>query len=146
MDKQSVSGQHHARPPRVLRRFIILVVIAICTFLSVPLNWDQSSGVHVPFNAAQIVEKCRSLNITPGPPNNFHSRSESDRFVPGTRPTLIKNATIWTGRVYGHEIVLGDILLDKGIIKGVGEIKPSVIQSYKKLFVIEANGAWVTPG
>ncbi len=92
------------------------------------------------------MEKCRSLNIIPGPPSNFHSRSESDRFVTDTRPTLIKNATIWTGRVYGHEIVLGDLLLDKGIIKGVGEIKLSVIQSYKKLVVIEANGAWVTPG
>jgi imidazolonepropionase-like amidohydrolase len=80
------------------------------------------------------------------PPKDFFSRSESDRYVAGTPPTLIRNATIWTGRFDGHEVVSGDVLLDKGIIKGVGEVEQSVIDSYSNLVVIDAKGAWVTPG
>lgn len=146
MDKQPILGRRHTHRPMLSRQFILLFAVAMCILFSNTLDRGRSSSVRIPLNAAQIVEKCQSLNITPAPPSNFYSRSESDRFVPGTRPTLIKNATIWTGRVYGHEIVVGDLLLDKGIIKEVGEIKPSVVQSYKKLLVIDANGAWVTPG
>jgi cytosine/adenosine deaminase-related metal-dependent hydrolase len=66
--------------------------------------------------------------------------------VAGTPPVLIRNATIWTGRFDGHEVVSGDVLLDKGIIKGVGEVERSVVDSYGNLVVIDARGAWVTSG
>jgi imidazolonepropionase-like amidohydrolase len=80
------------------------------------------------------------------PSSEFLSRLQSDRYAAGTPPTLIRNATIWTGRFDGHEVVSGDVLLDKGIINEVGEVKQSVIDSYRNLVVIDAKGAWVTPG
>ncbi|KAJ7448178.1 hypothetical protein FB451DRAFT_1375446 [Mycena latifolia] len=46
----------------------------------------------------------------------------SDRFVEGTPPVLIQNAKILTGARNGTEIVFGDILLDKGLVLGVGYI------------------------
>jgi len=100
----------------------------------------------VPLNAAHIRHKCEALHRPVVPPSDFFSRLESDRYVPGTPPTLIRNATIWTGRFDGHEVVSGDILLDKGIINGLGEVEQSLIDSYSKLIVIDAKGAWVTPG
>ncbi|KAF9523733.1 carbohydrate esterase family 9 protein [Crepidotus variabilis] len=128
----------------------VLLVIAsssVVLYNSASLEWNQRKRqVHVPINAAEIVHKCNSLNILPGPPKNFHSRSQSDRFQPGTQPTLIKNATLWTGRSEGHEVLSGSLLLDKGIIKAVGNIEQAVIDAYDNLNVIEAHGAWVTPG
>jgi len=59
---------------------------------------------------------------------------------------LIKNATIWTGRANGHEVIVGNLLLDKGIIKGIGVIEPSVTEAYDDLVKIDVGGAWVTPG
>jgi hypothetical protein len=58
------------------------------------------------------------LHVLPGPPGDFNLRTESDRFVPGTHSVLIKNATIWTGRVDGLEIIKsGDVYLKNGLIK-----------------------------
>ena len=41
------------------------------------------------------------------------------RTQPGTKPTLIRNATIWTGKGNGTVVVSGDILLGDWIIKAV---------------------------
>ncbi|KAG6891468.1 hypothetical protein C0992_006199 [Termitomyces sp. T32_za158] len=49
-------------------------------------------------------------------------RSQSNRFVHGTKPVLIKRAKIWTGTENGTEVIYGDILLDKGLIKSVGHL------------------------
>ena len=108
---------------------------------------DWYGGTQVPLNAADIRQKCEALNRPVIPPSHFPSRRESDRYVAGTPPTLIKNATAWTGRFDGLEVVYGDILLDKGLIKWFGEVEKSVIDSYSNnLVVIDAKGAWVTPG
>ena len=63
------------------------------------------------------VARCGALNVKPGPPEDFYDRTESDRFVPGTTPTLIVNATIWTGNANETEVISADVLLDKGIIE-----------------------------
>ncbi|KAF8827240.1 hypothetical protein HHX47_DHR5001074 [Lentinula edodes] len=106
----------------------------------------KSSFAKVPINAPQIIRKCSTLNVIPGPPSDFGSRKKSDRYVPGTNPTLIKNATIWTGNVQGLEIILGDLLLDKGMIQAVGEIPGHLLNTYHHLSVIDANGSWLSPG
>jgi hypothetical protein len=60
---------------------------------------------------------------------------------------LLRNATIWTGGINGLEIVKGDMLLDRGLIKAVGRIGPGVLQKYKTdLVTLELDEAWVTPG
>ena len=94
----------------------------------------------------EILERCRALNLKPSPPPDFRNRKESDRFVPGTSPTLIKNATIWTGDDNGKAVVVGDVLIDKGLIRWIG--KDSAWQDMKVMDVtiIDAKGAWLTPG
>jgi len=93
-----------------------------------------------------ILSRCAALKFTPSPPQNFHSREESDRFESGTNATLIRNCVIFTGKDNGTEIINGDILLDKGIIKGLGKISGRVIDNTPNLTIINAKYAWVTPG
>ncbi|KAJ7454753.1 carbohydrate esterase family 9 protein [Mycena latifolia] len=97
---------------------------------------------------ASIVAKCRALQLQAGPPEDFHERTESDRFVPGTRPHLIQNAKLWTGGNNGTEIINGDVLIDKGLIKGVSHFgSAALLEVYgSELVVIDAKDAWVTPG
>jgi hypothetical protein len=57
-----------------------------------------SKAVNVPLHAQETLVKCRSLHVTPGPPDNFHSRKVSDRFARGTKPVLLRDAKIWTVR------------------------------------------------
>ncbi|CCM03596.1 uncharacterized protein FIBRA_05734 [Fibroporia radiculosa] len=100
-----------------------------------------------PPHVAAALARCRSLSLPAGPAPNFHHRKESDRFVPGTKPHLLKNARIWTGADNGTEVIHADVLLDKGLIKGIGHVSRSSLQAYKDdLVVIDVKGAWVTPG
>jgi predicted amidohydrolase len=69
----------------------------------------------------------------------------SDRFVEGTSPVLIRNAKILTGARNGNEVVFGDVLLDKGVILGVGYV-PRVLTLRPNLQVIDAEGKWISPG
>jgi hypothetical protein len=93
-----------------------------------------------------ILSRCALLRATPHPPESFHSREESERFESGTNATLIRNALIFTGRDNGTDVIHGDILLDKGIVKGIGKISGRVIDNTPNLTIVNANGAWVTPG
>ncbi|KAJ3809317.1 carbohydrate esterase family 9 protein [Lentinula aff. lateritia] len=136
------------RPYSSLRTVLALSLLIVCVYTGVFTRTldAKSSFAKVPINAPQIIQKCSTLNVLPGPPSDFSSRNESDRYVPGTNPTLIKNATIWTGNVKGLEIILGDLLLEKGIIQAVGEIPGHLLNTYHHLSVIDANGSWLSPG
>ncbi|KAG5648502.1 hypothetical protein DXG03_003113 [Asterophora parasitica] len=138
----------HQRRSPLLRSPLLALVATVFTLgaLNLNLRWQGTATANLPFNAAEILQKCSALDVQPGPPANFHSRTHSDRFQEGTAPTLIRNATIWTGRVSGHEVVVGDLLLDKGIIQAVGEIDQSTLDAYDDLVVVDAAGAWVSPG
>ncbi|KIY53424.1 hypothetical protein FISHEDRAFT_33245 [Fistulina hepatica ATCC 64428] len=93
-----------------------------------------------------IIATCHALSIAPGPPDGFHSRAQSDRFEAGIPPVLIKNATIWTGRHNGTEILTStDIFLNHGIIRALGNANGSITDS-ESLQIINASGAWLTPG
>lgn len=93
-----------------------------------------------------ILQTCAALRVPAGPPVDFRSREASDRFRPGTKPTLIRNATIWTGEGNGTIVVSGDILLDGGIIKAVGHVPREVLQKTRAIEAYDAKGAWITPG
>src|ERR1700733_10396247 len=76
------------------------ILLAAFSFVSLHLTfgWQHYYPVSsLPINASTILERCRLLNVKPGVPHGFYHRAQSDRFVPSTPPTLIKNATIWTG-------------------------------------------------
>ncbi|KAI6103408.1 hypothetical protein F5141DRAFT_1293329 [Pisolithus sp. B1] len=93
----------------------------------------------------RIAAQCRYTRTPAGPPIDFHSRDQSDRYAPDTKPTLIKNARIWTGAENGTKIIQGDLLLHKGLIKAVGNVPLHFLENLQ-LEVIDAHGAWVTPG
>ncbi|KAI0367317.1 carbohydrate esterase family 9 protein [Pilatotrama ljubarskyi] len=139
------------RRSRLSRTLRVISGIALCfvalQYVRVYSELTSSSrSVRVPLHAQDYLEKCRLLDVEPGPPPDFNTREESDRFVPGTKPTLIKNATIWTGRVDGLEILHGDILLDGGLIKRIGHIESADLEHYADLTRLDAEGKWVSPG
>ncbi|PPQ63486.1 hypothetical protein CVT24_005143 [Panaeolus cyanescens] len=143
--------QQHYRPRssrKVLFQSLLvaasLAVVTITTF-SYSLGHHREEST-VPINAKEIIHKCQALDVLPGPPADFHLRKTSDRFEPGTPPTLIINATIWTGGGSGTEILHGDIVLDGGVIVEAGSIKDKFLTKYHNLNIIDAEGAWVTPG
>jgi imidazolonepropionase-like amidohydrolase len=59
---------------------------------------------------------------------------------------MIVNASLWTGGDSGHEVIHGDILLDHGIIKAVGDIPKQLLSKYRFIDHVNAGHAWVTPG
>ncbi|KAI8973081.1 carbohydrate esterase family 9 protein [Trametes punicea] len=144
--------QRGTRLARVLRGVVAvaLSVVVLQYFQVLSVFSSGSSGssrsVTVPLRAAEFLDKCRLLDVKPGPPPDFHGRSQNDRFVQGTKPTLIKNATIWTGRANGLEVVHGDILLDTGLIKRIGRVHGAELGQYADLEIIDAQGRWVSPG
>lgn len=80
--------------------FSILVVVVYLTVVNTRLLAIGAHQQTIPFHAAETLQKCHSIHQKAGPPLNFHSRTQSDRFVSGTRPTLLRNASIWTGGEY----------------------------------------------
>ncbi|KAG6849988.1 hypothetical protein H0H93_002778 [Arthromyces matolae] len=141
------SPRKRSRPLLRSPLFSLVAVALTLGLFNVKYNWQSNTTANLPINVAEILQRCSLLDAEPGPPADFHTRTESDRFQLGTPPTLIKNATIWTGRVSGHETTIGDLLLDKGLIKDVGDIPQDVLDAYgERLVVVDAAGAWVSPG
>ncbi|KAI0643981.1 carbohydrate esterase family 9 protein [Trametes meyenii] len=144
------SQQWHPRSRLV--RFVRVVAAAALSLVFVQylwVYWDVRSlprGVTVPLRAQEYLDKCRLLDVKPGPPSDFNTRTQSDRFVLGTKVTLVKNATIWTGRLDGLEVLHADILLDKGLIKRIGHVKGAELEQYSEVTVLDAEGRWVSPG
>ncbi|KAF9569103.1 carbohydrate esterase family 9 protein [Agrocybe pediades] len=139
---------------QALLLFFVTVILAVLfTLSSTSSLWTSTQFPSAPlkqtpdfFSKQQILSRCTTLHHIPTPPPTFHAREESDRFEQGTNATLIRNALIFTGRDNGTEVIKGDLLLDKGIVKGIGKISRRVIDNTPNLTVVDANGAWVTPG
>ncbi|KAJ7183115.1 hypothetical protein C8R46DRAFT_1158955 [Mycena filopes] len=121
-------------PLRGQRLELLLALSALLCSLT-----HSASQRDLPPHSEAILARCRALDVTPTPPPSFHLRTQSDRFQPGTRAVLVKNATIWTGRVDGLEIL-------KGIIVAVGAVKQALLDLYDHDTVDAQQGAWVTPG
>lgn len=144
----------HQRPS--LQTFAIVLLVIGTAFFATVFTETSNPRVLYPrssqnpptynYSTPVILSHCAALKITPSPPQDFHSREESDRFEPGTNATLIRNCVIFTGKDNGTEVIHGDILLDKGVIKGLGKISGRVIDDTPNLTIINANHAWVTPG
>jgi hypothetical protein len=100
----------------------------------------------------KILSKCAYTHAKPGPgpPPHFHARILSNRYAENTKPVLVRNATIWTAAYDGHEVLAGDLLMHRGLIKAISNVPLSVIQQLElgsvNLEIINAHGAWVTPG
>ncbi|KAF9233435.1 hypothetical protein BU15DRAFT_53885 [Melanogaster broomeanus] len=127
---------------------ILAALVLTALYLSTELAFLQldshQSHVNVPPHAPETLAKCRSLNLKPAPYLTSSGRSHSDRYEPGTEPVLIRNASIWTGLQNGLDVVHGDILLEQGLIKAVGNLDALVNKG--DVVEVDAKGAWVTPG
>lgn len=150
--KRPAYASERARPS--LARLAALVALAFVALASSGGHFFSNGGTEsasqsAPINAHTILATCSALDVPVAPPHDFAKRSTSDRFVEGTRATLIKNATIWTGNDDGKEMIQADILLDKGIIKFVGKFSKHALLSegvdVTEYNTVHANG-WVTPG
>ncbi|KAK3806525.1 MAG: hypothetical protein J3R72DRAFT_108273 [Linnemannia gamsii] len=89
---------------------------------------------------AQGVKKCKAINrpdkhVYPDP----ETRSQNQRFVNGTRPTLFKNGYIFDGE---NEAFKGDLLIDRGLIVKIG----GKIEAPKDAVIVDLKGHIVTPG
>ena len=152
MEKTIIPRGYAERKPRIplFVKLLAFSSLASLTFFGYWLSHfpEWNHGSQVPFHAAEIQARCRALNTKPGPPSNFYNRTVSDRFVEGTRRVWIRNATIWTGRLQGLEIVMGDVLLVNGIIKAVGhvDLQSMGLNDRDKVEILDAHGAYVTPG
>jgi len=128
-------------------RFLLAVIVSVMLYFT--LSFTIGRPIKLPTNViaqrARILEQCKYINTPAGPPANFHARTHSDRYVPGTKPLWLKNAKLWTGARNGTEVIYGDIFLDNGLIQAVGYIPPQLL-SHPDLQVEDVKGAWVTPG
>ncbi|KXN85384.1 hypothetical protein AN958_11484 [Leucoagaricus sp. SymC.cos] len=129
--------------------FVLLGFLYSITFhpkLSQTFSFQKDYS-QAPPHIQPVIAKCLSLRQEPCPPPDFWGRSCSDRYEPGTRPVFIKGGRIWTGRNNGTQVIHGDILMDKGIIKSIGRLGWMDLDAYGgDLQVVDAKGAWVTPG
>ena len=71
-----------------------LLLSGICTLALLQHYPPLYTQQEVPARISKELDRCRSLTAVPGPPSDFHSRSASDRFEPGTKPTVIAPAPI----------------------------------------------------
>lgn len=79
---------------RRLLRFVVAAVLSVTVvqYLGLVAHLSGNGGgdaVTVPLRAQEYLDKCQLLNVKPGPPPDFHARTHSDRYVPGTQPVLI---------------------------------------------------------
>ncbi|KDQ21348.1 hypothetical protein BOTBODRAFT_99933 [Botryobasidium botryosum FD-172 SS1] len=144
----AASGRARSPPAQRLAMPLLITSISLISFLvyfstlpSVPIRRPS-----IPIFGKQVIAQCRALRDTPAPPESFFARTQSDRFVSGTKPIWIRNATIWTGGDNGLETLEGDILIDGGIIKAVGGVPRALLRHYRDVVEINAAKAWVTPG
>ncbi|EAU91444.1 amidohydrolase [Coprinopsis cinerea okayama7 len=147
------------------RAFVALVVFAcLATVFCYSQLYDDFSVVlqkhrykkskYKPPNAREIVARCQQLQAKTETADVDYweefrrRRTTSDRFERGTKPVLIKNGKIWTGRRNGTEVIYADVLLNKGIIKEVGYLDIASLQETfgDDLLVADVQGAWITPG
>ena len=130
----------HPRRTSSLLIIAVFLLFNLCYHAAYFSHHGNPKAVRVPLHAPEVLSRCRALNLKPGPPSDFYDRDVSDRFVRGTKPVLIRNATVWTGRVQGLEIIHGDVLLVGGIIAQVGHISNDILSAYSDLVSLDAHG------
>lgn len=88
------AARPRSRLPSLVRVLAVLT-LSLALVQYVRMYADVAGGaarktVNVPLRAQEYLDKCALLEVKPGPPPDFNARTRSDRFVPGTKATLIK--------------------------------------------------------
>ncbi|KAJ6515699.1 carbohydrate esterase family 9 protein [Mycena sanguinolenta] len=136
------------RLPSTRSRLLVFLVLFGLTynFSSYFPKYQAVETPRAPIDAQGLRIKCQAIKSSAGPSPYFLKREVSDRFEVGTNSTLITNATILLGKGNETYSMHGDLYLDKGIVKNIGSLSHLNLAHAVNLTVIEANGAWVTPG
>lgn len=132
------------------------IVLAVVTYVLVyhPLSrisrdvdamYRSYSSRAPPRNESDILrtarEQCRLAHAPAGAPPHFHERTQNDRYVHGTRSTVVRNATVFDGQVVLFET---DVFAKDGLIVWVESA-----QAHKPApdaHEVQAHGQWLTPG
>jgi hypothetical protein len=151
-----------ARRRRQRRRLIRAVILLCLGYVAYQSFWREKP-VHAPAANTIITAKalqsdfnhCTKLRNVPQDPHA--SRNVSRRYVPGQKPVLIRNATVWTGeptfevtpeearRGKGYEWIRSDVLLENGLITKVeANIKKEALPRDVEIF--DARGRQLTAG
>ncbi|KAJ0338995.1 hypothetical protein COL154_010480 [Colletotrichum chrysophilum] len=91
---------------------------------------------------------CAKLHHKPVDPTGY-GRARNSRYVDGHRPTLIRNATVWTGEPVKEKAnfswIQADVFVEFGLIKNVAETI-SVKELPEDVLVYDAKGCPLTAG
>lgn len=160
---------HHTRRDALRRWLPVLTCGAILLYLatSSPLFLVSGSGsgrsLDFPWPRPEppapepsfIKEGIKQCEIIQRPPPNHKpataKRTINDRFVPGTKPVWLRNATVWTGEEGGEQVLYNtDVLLDGGVIRKIGKTDSDEVRlaakDKKDIEEVQLHGAWLTPG
>ncbi|KAI0148611.1 amidohydrolase [Xylariaceae sp. FL1272] len=158
----AVAGSARPRQHRAMRRSKGLRVIALaCLAFIVYAQWRQISSPQPnasPLSVERLegdLKLCSKLQSKPKDPIGA-GRDRNARYRDGHEPTLIKNATIWVGEPAtgtseddarmgkGFSWISGDVLLEHGLIKQVGDIDENALSP--DTIVWNAQGRRLTTG
>jgi hypothetical protein len=151
------------RRSRALRFWTLLLALIIFVVFA---EWNEIPGWKKGTRTAGIslsIEKleadlatCSKLRTKPTDPIGV-GRERNARYIDGNKPTLIKNATVWTGEPVkstsakdshtgiGYSWITADVFLEFGLIKAVGEhLDLSAFSS--DYLVWDAKGRQLTTG
>nr|XP_031860080.1 uncharacterized protein CI109_004444 [Kwoniella shandongensis]KAA5527152.1 hypothetical protein CI109_004444 [Kwoniella shandongensis] len=146
----------HPRQPfykHPLSLLIGVLLLLLTTFITHQFDFEfpfPSPSKPLPGFIQEGIKQCEIIARPPPNPKPFdEKRKFNDRFVKGTKPTWLKNGTVWTGEKDGTEILYGaDLYLDGGVVRKIGS--PDELAAFVKdksdVDEIELGGAWVTPG
>ncbi|TNY18704.1 carbohydrate esterase family 9 protein [Rhodotorula diobovata] len=154
-------ADREARPHHYTSRRISLALLAVaagCALIALYQSQSTKDGPALASRSlaslsedertawSEVVDRCEDLHTPPGVPESFWQRRENDRFAAGTSPTLIRNATVWTGEDDGKQVLYNhDVLLDRGLVVKIGE-DIMLDKGDSRTKVVQAHGSWLTPG
>ncbi|KAL1699202.1 hypothetical protein EV121DRAFT_216700 [Schizophyllum commune] len=134
--------------PGLVRHIPPLLALCAAGLLYISSHHPTTTTLQsAPSNAEHILARCAAAQAAAGPSPDFFSRDTSDRFDPSTPPTLILDTMLFTGEDNGTVVKRADLLLEKGLVKSIGDLF-HLREQYKAtdLQVVDMHGAWVTPG
>ncbi|KAL1310739.1 hypothetical protein AAFC00_000992 [Neodothiora populina] len=143
------------------RRRVFRVVAAACltyfgvTAFKIASNTEKPASLLSVDRLQQDYAVCSALRRTPQDPSG--PRETNQRWMNGTKPLLIRNATVWTGEPatgtseedarhgHGYSWIASDVFVDKGIIQQL-EHDISLASLPEGTVVYDAAGRQLTSG
>ncbi|RDW85257.1 amidohydrolase 1 [Coleophoma cylindrospora] len=159
IDELAAAGRPHyrVRRSRILKAVGLgcLVFVAYTQWAHLKLESSRNVSILSPARLQADLETCKVLQHKPKDPSG--PRERNARYIDGHKPTLIRNATIWTGEPVagttaadarlgkGYGWIKSDVLLEYGLITQVGpEISPSLLPEDCQIW--DAEGRQLTAG